>query len=102
MNLICIFFGLLFMASGLLFALGKVHIHLALWRRMPMQQRNTLRIVPLCRNIGAVIALCGVIFALRGLLGAFTQQLFTWSMLGWFLLAGFDVWYIGTSRRYIR
>ena len=52
MNFTCIFFGFLFTFAGLWFAFGKGYLHLSLWKNMPQKEKDKLRIVPLCRNIG--------------------------------------------------
>ena len=84
MDYTCIFFGVLFTIAGFVFACGKGHIHLSAWKNMPQEEKEKIKIVPLCRNIGEVIALNGIIFLMRG----------------WLMIAGFDVWYIGKSNRY--
>ena len=100
MNVICVFFGTLFLAAGMLFASGRGHIHLAAWKNMPLQEKKKIRIQPLCRNIGGVMALSGMIFLLKGLWPGFENQWFVVSMVIWFLIAGLDVWYITKSNRY--
>ena len=69
MDFTCIFFGVLFTVAGFVFACGKGHIHLSAWKNMSQSEKDKIKIRPLCRNIGEVIAL-------------------------------FDVWYIGKSKRY--
>lgn len=100
MKFTCIFFGILFIAAGILFALGKGHIHIAAWKSMTQQEREKIRIRPLCRNIGEVIALSGIIFLLKGLWSGFENQWFVVSMTVWLIIAGFDVRYIAKSSRY--
>ena len=101
MNFTCIFFGILFMAAGLLFATGKLHIHLSAWKQMPDEEKDKIRIHPLCLNIGEVIMLNGLIFLLKGLFAGFTSNWFTIAMVAWMIVAGFDVWYIAKSKKYI-
>lgn len=100
MNFACIFFGILFIITGILFALGKGHIHLAAWKSMSPRERNKIRIQPLCRNIGEMIALNGIIFLVKGLWSEFNNHWFSVSMISWLLIAGFDIWYITKSDRY--
>ena len=52
MKFICVVLGVLFVAAGISFALGKGHIHLAAWKRMSRQEQDRIRIGPLCLNIG--------------------------------------------------
>lgn len=52
MDFTCIFFGMLFCAAGFVFACGKGHIYLSAWKNMPQAEKNKIKIVPLCRNIG--------------------------------------------------
>lgn len=100
MNLTCIIFGIFFFIGGILFACGKVHIHTSAWKSMPPKEKEKIKIKPLCLNIGEVIALSGIIFLMKGLLPGFSEHWFIWSMIAWFVIAGFDVWYIGKSNRY--
>lgn len=100
MDFTCIFLGTLFIAAGILFALGKVHVHLAAWKHMSPREKDKIDIHPLCRNIGAVIALSGMVFLLKGLWSGFENRWFSVCMIVWLLGAGLDVWYITKSRRY--
>ena len=61
MDFTCIFFGILFTLAGLWFAFGKGYLHLSLWKNMPQKEKDKLRIIPLCRNIGGIITLNRII-----------------------------------------
>lgn len=100
MNFVCIFLGILFCTAGILFACSKGHIHLAAWKSMPEEEKRKIKIIPLCRSIGEVIALSGVIFLLKGLWPGLSQHWFIWAVTAWFVIAGFAVCYIGKSKRY--
>lgn len=67
MDFICVFFGVLFTIAGFLFFFGKAHIHLSAWKNMPQEEKDQIKILPICRNIGEVIILSGIIFLLKGL-----------------------------------
>lgn len=69
---------------------------------MPPEEKEKIKILPLCRNIGEVIALNGLIFLLKGLWTGFEDQWFVAVMIAWFIVAGFDLWYIGKSDRYYK
>ena len=100
MNWSSIFFGLLFTAVGILFFFGKVHPHLSAWQQLPQEEKDALNMVPLCRNIGEVIALSGIIFLMNGLWRGFRTHWFTGSMIAWLVVAGLDVWYLSKSPRF--
>ena len=100
MNITCAAFGLIFCIAGIIFGMGKGHIHLRAWKSMPEEERMKIKIVPLCRNIGMMIILCGVIFLLGGFWNAFKSNAFIWAMVFWMLAAGIDVYFIGKSNRY--
>ena len=100
MDLTGIVFGVLFSAVGLLFAAGKLHPYLSAWKRMPPEEKQTIRIEPLCRNIGEVILLSGIIFLMEGLFPDFQKNWFTWCMIAWLIVAGLDVYFICKSDRY--
>ncbi len=75
MDFTCIFFGVLFTVAGFVFACGKGHIHLSAWKNMSQAEKDKIKISPLCRNIGEVIALNGIIFLIKGFWSAFVKPL---------------------------
>lgn len=101
MNISCLLFGILFLTAGALFALGRLHERIAAWQKMSEAERHAVDIVPLCRNIGGMIMLCGLIFLAAGVFDGFFRHAFVWAMIAWMILSGFDVWYIEKSGRYI-
>lgn len=100
MNVASIFFGTIFTAAGFLMATGRLHVHLRAWKALSEEEQKKVDIEGLCLNVGEVIALCGLIFLMNGCIPGFSDHLFIWSALAWFVMAGFDVWYIVKSRRY--
>lgn len=100
MEFACVLFGILFIAAGVWFASGRGHIHLPAWEHMPQAEKERIRIQPLCRNIGEVIALNGAIFLAKGVWPGFRQHWFLIAMAAWMVIAGLDVWYIAKSGRY--
>ncbi|MCD7872688.1 MAG: DUF3784 domain-containing protein [Clostridiales bacterium] len=100
MDYTCIFFGILFTAAGILFAFGKGHIHLSAWKNMPREEKEKINIMPLCRNIGALITLSGIIFLAKGLWSGLAVRWFVWAMISWIIVAGIDIWHISKSNRY--
>lgn len=100
MDFICVFLGILFTIVGFLFFFGKAHIHLSAWKNMPQEEKKQIQILPLCRNIGGVIILSGIIFLLKGLWVEFSNHWFMGSMVAWLVIAGLYVWYITKSQRY--
>ena len=101
MNLSCILFGMIFIVTGALFADGRLHERLKGWQQMSAKEREEVDILPLCRNIGGMIAFCGMIFLAAGLSVGFLKHVFVWAMIIWFVLSGIDIWYIGKSGRYM-
>ena len=100
MNITCIFFGIIFLITGILFAAGKVHEHITAWKNMPEEEKRRIRISPLCRNIGGVIALSGVIFLISGFWQGFRDRVFVISMVCWLVLAGIDLFFIEKKHWY--
>lgn len=94
MNLTCLVFGILFIISGILFFFGKLHSRITAWQNMSEAEKVKIPIVKLCRNIGTMISLCGVIFLISGLVPYFKEYLFIWFMIGWLLISGLDVFLI--------
>ena len=83
--------------NGKLTGLSRV-----LRKNMTQEEKDKIKIVPLCRNIGEVIALNGLIFLLKGLWPGFENHWFVTAMIAWFIVAGFDLWYIEKSDRYYK
>lgn len=102
MDFICIFFGILFTIAGFLFFFGKAHIHLSAWKNMPQEEKDKIKILPLCRNIGKVIILSGILFLVKGFWTNFSNHWFVAFMVAWLIVAGLDVWYITRSKRYMQ
>ena len=100
MDFICVFLGILFTTVGFLFFFGKAHIHFSAWKNMPQEEKEQIQILPLCRNIGGVIILSGIIFLLKGLWVDFSNHWFMGSMVAWLVVAGLDVWYMTKRQRY--
>ncbi len=101
MKVICVVSGILFFLLGLLLFIGKLHPHLDLWKKLSKEDQEKIRIIPLCRNMGAMICLCGLIFFVSGMFWtAGMSRIFIWLMIAWFVLSGIDVYWIQTSNRY--
>ena len=100
LNITGVVFGILFIIGGLLFAAGAIHTKLSVWKQMPQDEKDKINIVPLCRNIGEMIILSGILFLVDGVWPAFQEHWFTVSMIAWLIVAGLDVWFISRSSRY--
>ena len=100
MNFTCIFLGIVFLIAGCMFAYGKVHIYMSFWSNMSLEEKEKIKIIPLCHNIGAVITLSGVIFLMRDFLSVLAKNGFVAAMIAWLIIAMIDVWYIQNSERY--
>lgn len=100
MNLTCLIFGFLFSGMGVLFAAGRCHIRLTAWKRMTEEEKNKIRIRPLCRNIGAMIGLCGGIFLMGGIWSDFKEHAFVGAMFLWMAAAGLDLYHMEKGRWY--
>ena len=42
---------------------------------MPQEEKDKIKILPLCRNIGKIIVLSGIIFLMKGLMGRLFKPL---------------------------
>ncbi len=101
MDFTCIFFGTLFTIAGIVLACRKGLANLPAWKNMSQQEKEKINIVLLCRNIGGIISLSGIVFLAKGLLSGFSNRCFVIAMIVWLVVAGVDVWYIGKSKRYM-
>ena len=102
MDITCIILGLLFCVLGILFASGKLHNHIDSWNKLPDDEKEKIRIEPLCRNIGEVFGLSGLIFLLNGFNAQFKEHWFVISMIAWFIITILDLCFIEKSGYYER
>ncbi|MCD7740084.1 MAG: DUF3784 domain-containing protein [Candidatus Gastranaerophilales bacterium] len=100
MNFTCLISGIFFIILGILFAMGQVHKHMEVWKNMPESEKADIAIGPLCRNMGAMVIICGLIFLSAGVWSNFKNQAFIWCMLIWFIACGLDVYFIQKGSRY--
>ena len=100
MNYTCILFGIIFSITGFLFAAGKLHTHITAWKNLSWEEQQKVKILPLCRNIGSVIALSGIIFLISGFSPKFQAHLFVLAMVAWLFLAGIDLFLIEKKHWY--
>lgn len=90
MNVTSIFFGVLFITIGVLFACKKGYFYTSTMKNIDTD---------LCRNVGEIIILNGTIFLLKGVCPGFNNHWFTGCMIAWFIIAGLDVWYLRRDLR---
>ena len=100
MNFTCLILGISFILAGILFAKGKILVHIDAWRNMPIEEKENILIIPLCRNIGLMIALCGLLFFVSGIYQVFRENIFVYSMVVWFILAFIDLYWIDKRKKY--
>ncbi len=93
--------GALFIVVGLLFGSGKIHTHFFFWTRMPEQEKEKVRIRPLCQKIGAFLALFGLLFLVRGFWNTMPPILFAVVVCIWLAFAIGDAVFILKSSYYI-
>ena len=101
MNITCIVLGTVLLIIGFLFFVGKAHEHIEGYKRMSEEEKSEIKIIPLCRNIGIVIGIAGIGFLIAGIVPIFSDKIFIWYMILWFIGTGLDVRYISKSKRYI-
>ncbi len=100
MNYMCVFLGIVFAMFGIGFAFGKLYERLPAWRKMSDAEKNEIKPKPLCRNVGAMITLNGIVFILKGVCTGFSDSMFMCAAVIWIVIAGADVYYISKSSRY--
>lgn len=57
---------------------------------MTPNERSKVNIKPLCRNVGGVISLAGIILIVAGLWEFFLSEVFLWAMIAWIVVVIFD------------
>ena len=99
MNYTCILFGIVFTVSGTLFAFGRGYLFRSVFAAVPEAEKEKIRLKRVCRNVGEVIVLNGLIFLMRSLCTGFSSHAFTYAMIAWLVVAGMDVVYITKNER---
>ncbi len=97
----CITFGMIFLIAGGMFFTGTALRFIEDWQRIPQEEKDQIRIIPLCRNAGVMLALAGIVFIAAGCFPRFRELMFRWTMIGWMALCAADLVYIEKSERYI-
>lgn len=83
-------------AAGAVSAAGQGAYPSCRMKDMPASEKAGFRIRPLCRNIGGMIALCGIVFWTGGV-EAFRSGSFVRRMTACLALAGLDAGHIGKA-----
>lgn len=94
--------GLAFLTLAILFLLEKAPKRIIDFQRINREEKGTLRIDRLSRNIGIVLLLLSGIFFAAGFSAVFKERYFLFAVIGWVALVFFDIWFIGKSKRYKR
>lgn len=100
MAIVCLILAGVFLLVACAFFMQIAPNWIQQYRTMPEQEKRKIRIGPLSRNIGLIFLLAAIIFAVAGISPYFKEKLFRWFMIGWMVLTGFDVYFIGKSKRY--
>ena len=100
MNISCIFFGCLFLGTGILLIFNKLPHCLSPLKYLPPEEKEKIQIKPLFRNIGEIIGFAGILFLLNGFWNNFMDHWFSIAMIVWFIIAGLDLWYISKNSHY--
>lgn len=100
MDYISIVFGILFCIEGFLLAIGKIHLFSKAWKSTPVEEKEKIDIKGLCRNVGEVIILAGLIFLINGLWPTFREKAFTIAIIAWVVVCLIDLAFIYKGHRY--
>lgn len=92
MDITCLFLGFLFFISGYLIFSQKITNYLI--KRNSFKQKENIKVNLLYKNIGFMIIVNSLIFLLSGFSSRFKKNIFTWSIILWFILTVFDIYWI--------
>jgi len=87
--------------AGAVFYTGKAASYIKGYQDMPDEEKKTVNIKPLCKNISAMLFLAAAIFGIAGYSESFRSEYFNWAMIGWIALCCADVAFINKSGRYV-
>ena len=100
MNLFCILLGIALIVVSYLFWIGKGVKYIRAWEETPIEEKNKVNIGKVGRNIACIFALGSVIFIITGFSPTFKEKAFVWSMIGYLILIGADVYHMGKFKCY--
>lgn len=99
MDVIRIFWGV-FPIPGVLFFFGKAPSIWPPWKNMPQEEKEKIKLLPLCCNMGAIGILSDVIFLRKGLWADFPNHWFVGARIAWLMMFRLDVWHRTKPARY--
>lgn len=100
MRLFCILLGITFMLVGAVFWKGKGIEWIKAWQQMEENEKQKINKQALEKNVAWVFVSAGVIFGLAGISAYFKEHFWMYSMIGWLILTGVNVYDIEKSDRY--
>jgi len=99
---LCYTIACILLVVGIIFYTGKAASYIAGYRDLPDEEKKTVNIEPLCKNISVMFFLAAVIFGIAGYSELFRVAYFKWTMLGWFALCCADIVFINKSGLYVK
>lgn len=102
MNFTCIALSMALLVTGIIFFTGRGIPRIKAWQNTSQAERDSIDADRLGRNVAVLFLLAGVFILLAGVNMIFRENIFIWCMIGWFVLAGADIYFISKSGRYIK
>jgi len=98
---LCYAISFITLIIGVAFYTGKAAEYIKGYQDMPEEEKRTVNIGPLCKNISVMFFLAAVIFGIAGYSEPFRSEYFKWIMTAWIALCCADIVFINKSKRYV-
>ena len=99
---LCFTVSFILIIAGAVFYTGKAASYIKGYQDMPDEEKRTVNIKPLCKNLSIMFFSAAAIFGIAGYSEWFRLEYFKWTMAGWIVLCCVDVVFINKSGRYVR
>jgi len=99
---LCYTVACILIIAGVGFYTGKAASYIEGYRDMPDEEKKTVNIKPLCRNLSVMFFLAAAVFGIAGYSELFRLLYFKWTMTGWIVLGCADIVFINKSGHYVK
>jgi len=98
---ICYTTAVIMLVIGIVFYSGKAVSYIKGYQNMTDEEKRTVNIKPLCKNLSVMFFLAAAIFGIAGYSEWFRLSYFKWTMIGWIALCCADIVFINKSGLYV-
>ncbi|WP_018591298.1 DUF3784 domain-containing protein [Terrisporobacter glycolicus] len=98
--IVLLMFSIMFMIVSYALYTGKALKYMKSYEAMRDEDKEKIKVIPLCRNISVAIFLAAIIFFIAACSLEFRENFFQWFIVIWTIGCAIDLWYINKSKKY--